>query len=122
MDATRVERQNMLNPASKAQKSYVEQCFEGEKGIAVAASDYLKALPLSIARWMPLPYSVLGTDGWGRSDNRGALRDYFEVDAKHIVMSALTSLANEGTVKKQTLKKAASDLGIDGNKFDPVDL
>jgi pyruvate dehydrogenase E1 component len=121
-DATNAERHNTLNPGSKAQKSYVEQCFENESGVAVAATDYLKALPLSISHWMPLPFSVLGTDGWGRSDNRGALRDYFEVDAKHIVMSTLTSLANEGTIKKQTLKKAASDLEIDGNKFNPIDL
>jgi pyruvate dehydrogenase E1 component len=121
-DAIDAERHNMLNPEKKAQTSYLQECFRNESGIAVAASDYMKAVPLSVAKWMPLPFSVLGTDGWGRSDNRGALRDYFEVDAKHIVLSALTSLADQGEIQKNTLKKAAKDLQIDGDKFNPVSL
>jgi len=121
-DATETQRWNMLNPDKKAKESYIEQCFKGEDGVIVAASDYLKALPLSVASFFPKPVTVLGTDGYGRSDNRGALRDYYEVDAKHIQLSALEALYAEGKTEKKTVTGAAKSLGIDGNKTNPLDL
>ena len=68
-------------------------------GVLVAASDYMKVLPESIAQWMPRPLVALGTDGFGRSESRVALRDFFEVDAKHIVLATLTALAREKQIK-----------------------
>ena len=120
-DALAAERWNLRNPASKKpRKAYLEKALEGSKGVFVAASDYVKALPESIARFLPGPLVSLGTDGFGRSDTREALRDFFEVDANHIVAATLGGLAREGTVSQTDLKKAIKELGIDPSKADPV--
>ncbi|MFW5728081.1 MAG: pyruvate dehydrogenase (acetyl-transferring), homodimeric type [Spirochaetota bacterium] len=121
-DATETQRWNMLNPDKQPKRSYLQECFDGEDGAIVAASDYIKALPLTVASFFPKPVTVLGTDGYGRSDNRGALRDYYEVDAKHIVISALEALHAEDKVDKKTLTGAVKSLGIDANKPNPLDL
>jgi len=86
----------------------------------VAASDYLKALPCSIAKWLPGRLTVLGTDGYGRSDSRAALRDYFEVDSRHIALAALQTLAAEDRLEPKVVKKAIVDLNIDPEKVSPV--
>jgi pyruvate dehydrogenase E1 component len=91
-----------------------------EKGIFVAASDYLKALPAMIAKWMPGPVYVLGTDGYGRSETRQALRDFFEVDARHIAYTALCGLAREKRIKPTLVEKARQDLAIDPEKPNPL--
>jgi pyruvate dehydrogenase E1 component len=119
-DALETERWNLLHPGRKQRQSYLEQCLEGEKGVVVAASDYLKALPLMIGKWIPLPFTVLGTDGFGRSEARAELRDFFEVDARHIVLNALSTLANEGKIKATVVKKAIKDLEIDPEKENPL--
>jgi pyruvate dehydrogenase E1 component len=75
-----------------------------------------------VATYFPKPVTVLGTDGYGRSDNRGALRDYFEVDAKHIALAAVEALYAEGKVEKKTVTGAVKSLGIDANKPNPLDL
>jgi len=121
-DGSAVDRWNMLHPGGKPKQCYVQQCFEGEKGIFVAATDYVKALPCSIAKWLPGRLTALGTDGYGRSDSRSALRNYFEVDARHITLAALHALAAEGRLDVEVAKKAAVDLDIDPDKVDPATI
>jgi pyruvate dehydrogenase E1 component len=119
-EALETERQNRLHPDKKPQKSFLEQTMEKEQGIFVAASDYLKALPCAIDRWLPGPLYALGTDGFGRSDNRGALRDFFEVDSRHITVAALHGLAREGRIEEKTVSRAIKELEIDPDKPNPV--
>ncbi len=80
----------------------------------------MKVLPESIAQWMPRPLVALGTDGFGRSESRVALRDFFEVDAKHIVLATLTALAREKQIKADVLQQAVKDLGINPEKANPA--
>src|SRR5690606_29954126 len=81
-DALACDRWNMLDPGEKPRVPYVTECLKDAPGVFVAASDYIKALPDSIARWIPGRFVPLGTDGFGRSETREALRDFFEVDAR----------------------------------------
>jgi pyruvate dehydrogenase E1 component len=115
-----VERWNMLHPAERPRIPYVTACLADAPGIFVAASDYVKALPDSVARWFPRPLVSLGTDGFGRSDTREALRGFFEVDARTITFAALSELAREKQVGPEILKKAMADLGIDPDKPNPM--
>jgi pyruvate dehydrogenase E1 component len=119
-DAINTERWNILNPSLSPRVPNISRAFSGEKGVFVAASDYVRALPSSIAKWIPGPVTVLGTDGFGRSDGRAALRDFFEVDARHIAFSALTSLAREKKVKRSTVARAAKELEINPEKPNPL--
>jgi pyruvate dehydrogenase E1 component len=114
------ERWNMLHPVEPQRVPYVTECFQNTPGVIVAASDYMKVLPESIAKWLPRPLLALGTDGFGRSENRIALRDFFEVDAKHIVLATLTALARETQIKPEDLQKAIKDLGINPQKPNPA--
>jgi pyruvate dehydrogenase E1 component len=120
MDAMDVERHNWRQFDKEPRKPHVSQVLDGTTGVYVAASDYVKALPASIAKWVPGPFITLGTDGYGRSDTRPALRDFFEVDARHIVFAALAAMAQEKKFKIADLKKAATDLDIDPDKPNPV--
>ncbi len=95
---------------------FVTQALKDAPGVLVAASDYMKVLPESIAQWLPRPLVALGTDGFGRSESRAALRDFFEVDAKHIVLATLTALAREKQIKLDVLQKAVKDLGNQSGK------
>jgi pyruvate dehydrogenase E1 component len=119
-DALEVERWNLLNPYKKPKETYIEKTLVIEDTVYVAASDYLKALPDSVSKWFPKKLYSLGTDGYGRSDTREALRDFFEVDAKHIVFTALTALYREGKFKDKDLDKAAKELGINSEKKNPM--
>ncbi len=119
-DGLQVERWNMLHPTKKPRVPYVSQCLKGAQGVCVAASDYLKALPDSIARWLPKAFYSLGTDGFGRSDSRAALREFFEVDAKFVALATLYSLAQEKQIKPGVVQKAIKDLDIDPEKVEPV--
>ena len=118
-DAIDMDRRNRCSADPDPKPNYIQQCLEGEEGVFVAASDYLKALPESIARWFPNKLITLGTDGFGRSDTREALREFFEVNANHIAFAALYELALKGDFKKEELKKAAKDLSIDPEKSNP---
>jgi pyruvate dehydrogenase E1 component len=109
----------LLHPTESPRVPYVTQQLQNAPGVLVASSDYVRALPESISRWMPSPLVTLGTDGFGRSDNRGALRNFFEVDAKFITLATLTALAREKKIKWDVVKQAISDLGIDPEKADP---
>jgi pyruvate dehydrogenase E1 component len=119
-EALECERWNMLHPTDKPRLSYLEQTLSKEEGMFVAASDYMKAVPEMIARWVPGGLYPLGTDGFGRSDDREALRRHFEVDAECITVAALSQLMRRKELKPQALEKAIKDLGINPEKADPV--
>jgi pyruvate dehydrogenase E1 component len=114
------DRWNMLHPSEEPRVPYVTECFRDAPGALVAASDYLRALPDSICRWMPRPLISLGTDGYGRSDTRAALRDFFEVDARFITLATLNELARQKAIKHTLVQKAIEDLGIDHAKANPM--
>ena len=120
-DALDVERWNMLHPSETPKTPYITQQLKNEKGVYVAASDYVKALPDSIAKWVPGTLMSLGTDGFGRSEGRAELRDFFEVDAKHIVVATLYALAKEDKIKMPAVEKAIKQLDVDPGKPNPVD-
>ncbi|ADJ28076.1 pyruvate dehydrogenase (acetyl-transferring), homodimeric type [Nitrosococcus watsonii] len=115
-----VERWNMLHPLETPRVPYVRQCLQEAPGVFVAASDYLKVLPDSIYRWFPRPVVSLGTDGFGRSDGRRALRDFFEVDARFITLATLGALAREEKVAPALVQHAIQDLDIDPEKANPM--
>ncbi len=117
-DGLAVERRNRLQ--RRDEKACVEQLLEGCSGVFVAASDYMKALPLGIAQWIPGRYAVLGTDGYGVSESRPDLRDHFEVSAPHIAYTALATLVDDGKLDEKALDKAATQLGINRDKPDPA--
>ncbi len=119
-DGLDVERWNMLNPTEEPKIPYVSQCLKETPGVFVAASDYVKALPDSVSRWFPKPLLSLGTDGFGRSDGRRALRDFFEVDARYVTLATLTALAREGEIAFDDVDEAMHDLEIDPAKANPV--
>lgn len=118
-DGLDTERWNMLHPTEDPRKPYVTEVLEAEDGPFIATSDYMKALPDGIARWVPGTYITLGTDGYGRSDTREALRDFFEIDARHVVIATLTGLLREGKIKAEVVAKAMDDFSIDGDKPNP---
>jgi len=119
-DATDTERWNLRHSGEAPRASHLETQLDGERGVFVAASDYLKALPATIAKWVPGPFYILGTDGYGRSESRDALRDFFEVDARHIAYTALCGMAREKRIKPEVVEKARQDLAIDPRKPNPL--
>jgi len=118
-DGMAVERWNTLHPTESSRTSYVEQCLGPTNGPIVAASDYIRALPDLVRTWMPRRYVTLGTDGYGRSDTREALRRFFEVDRKAIVVSALKALSDEERVPAEKVKLAIDRYSADGNAANP---
>ena len=121
-DGLQTDRCNLLHPTETPKTSYIRQCFKDEKAVFVAASDYLKALPCSIAKWLPGKLVALGTDGYGRSDSRPDLRNYFEVDARFITLAALHALAAEEKIGKEILTQAIKRMDIDPEKIDPLSV
>mgnify|MGYP003593672881 CR=1 FL=1 len=119
-DGHACDRWNRLHPTEKARVPYVTQVTKDAPGVFVAASDYLKVLPDAIDRWLPRPLHSLGTDGFGRSETRPALRDFFEVDARFIVLATLHALMQEKQVDAKLVAQAIKDLGIDPEKLDPA--
>lgn len=119
-DALLCERHNLLNPEGEQKKPYLSSLFEGNEGVFVASSDYMKSLPDSIAKWLPNRLVSLGTDGFGRSESREALRDFFEVDHRYITVAALYALAQEGKIKMSAVKKAMDELQIKSDKLNPM--
>ncbi len=118
-DAVECERWNLLNPSRKEKQPYLAQLLAKEQGVFVAASDYMKVLPATVAKWFPGPVHILGTDGFGRSDGRKELRDFFEVDARYIALAALHELVGKGVLEAAAVKSALKDLGIDHGKKNP---
>jgi pyruvate dehydrogenase E1 component len=119
-DAHRVERWNLLHPAETPRVAHVTACLSDTAGPVIAASDYLKSQPDMIARFIGKPVVSLGTDGFGRSEDRASLRHFFEVDARHIVAATLATLAREAQVDAKVVKQAFRDLEIDPDKADPT--
>jgi pyruvate dehydrogenase E1 component len=119
-DGHACERWNMLHPAEPQRVPYVTQCFKDVPGVIVAASDYLKVLPDAIDRWMPRKIRSLGTDGFGRSEDRQTLRDFFEVDARFVTVATLAELAKEGQIENKVVAQAIQELGINTEKPNPA--
>jgi pyruvate dehydrogenase E1 component len=119
-NANDCERWNMLHPGESPQIPYVTETLKDAPGPFIAASDYMKVLPESLAKWVPGQFVSLGTDGFGRSESRVALRDFFEVDAKHIVLATLGALAREKKIGIAVVKQAIRDLGINQEKVNPA--
>ncbi|MEA2650649.1 MAG: pyruvate dehydrogenase component, partial [Chloroflexota bacterium] len=119
-DALDVERWNRLHPEAEQRVPYVRQCLDPTEGPIVAATDYMKAVPDMVTRWIDRPYTVLGTDGFGRSDTREALRTHFEVNAEHITYAALYSLCLDGKSTPDELTRAIAELGIDPERVNPL--
>jgi pyruvate dehydrogenase E1 component len=120
-DGMDVERWNTLHPMSDARVSYVEQCLSRTTGPVIAASDYVRAMPDLIRTWVPRRYVALGTDGYGRSDTREALRRFFEVDRQSIVVAALKALADEERVAPEVVAGALERYGIATDSANPWD-
>ena len=112
-DGHAADRWNLLHPLDEPRVPYVPQCLGNAPGVVVAASAYLKALPASLRQW-------LGTDGFGRSDTREALRNFFEVDARFITLATLGALARDGAIDCTVVAQAIEDMEIDPEKVDPA--
>jgi pyruvate dehydrogenase E1 component len=119
-DGHTCERWNMLHPAEPPREPYVTQCLKDAPGVLVAASDYVKAMPDAIDRWLPRPLITLGTDGFGRSETREALRNFFEVDYRYVVVATLGALAREGKIAMSVVQQAITNQGIDPEKVNPA--
>ena len=120
-DGIDVARYNRLNPEAEPRTSWVSQCMEGQQGPVVAATDYVRTFAEQIRPYLPeCNYTVLGTDGFGRSDTRENLRRFFEVDRKSIVYAALHALCEQGSVTVHELVKARDSLGLDPSKPNPL--
>jgi pyruvate dehydrogenase E1 component len=113
------ERWSRLHPHEERRVPYVEQQLDGHAGPVVAATDYMRAFPDGIRPYVPRTYTVLGTDGFGRSDYRVELRRFFEVDRHHVAVAALSALAGEGEVGAATVGKAIERYGIDPDAVAP---
>jgi len=118
-DGQDVERHNRLNPLGKQRKAYVTEQLEGAKGPVIVATDYMKNYAEQVRSFVPGRFTVLGTDGFGRSDSRVNLRRFFEVDANHIAAAAMVDLFREGSVTEKDLQAALKKYDIDGGKPNP---
>ncbi|MDH3518798.1 MAG: pyruvate dehydrogenase (acetyl-transferring), homodimeric type, partial [Acidimicrobiia bacterium] len=118
-EALSVERYNLLHPGEPGRASYVAEALAGVGGPIVAVTDFIRAVPDQISRWVPGTYIPLGTDGFGRSDSRRALRRFFEVDAAHIVVASLAGLVRQGALGPDAVKDAITRYGIDPDVADP---
>jgi pyruvate dehydrogenase E1 component len=114
------ERWNMLHPGETPRVPYVTRAFAETQGPIVAASDYLKVLPDLIDRWLPRPLVSLGTDGFGRSENRASLRNHFEVDSRFVTVAALSALVRDKQLDAKVVQQAIADLEIDPEKVNPA--
>jgi pyruvate dehydrogenase E1 component len=112
-EALRCEEWNMLQPEAEHQVPYVTRALNGQSGPVVAVSDWIRAVPDQIARWVPGPFTSLGTDGWGFSDTRPAARRFFHVDAESITVAVLAQLARLGEVKPEAVAQAIAKYGLD---------
>lgn len=118
-EALAIERTNRLNPADPAKIPYLTKVLNGSQGPVIAASDWMKAVPDQIARWVPGEFVPLGTDGFGRSDTKAMLRRHFEVDAESIVVAALSALSRSGDLKPEKVVAAIERYGLDPGSPDP---
>jgi pyruvate dehydrogenase E1 component len=119
-DGHACDRHNMLNPGGAPRVPHVTALMKDAPGVIVAASDYLKVLPDSIDRWLPRRVRSLGTDGFGRSEDRARLREFFEVNARFVALATLAELAQDGQIDRQVVAQAMKDLDINPDKLNPA--
>jgi pyruvate dehydrogenase E1 component len=121
-DGLDVDHWNRLHPTEEPRKAYVQQCLEGREGPVIASTDYMKLFADQIRQWIPSKeYQVLGTDGFGRSDSRKKLRDFFEVDRRWVALAALQALADRGVIERTVMAEAINKFGINPEKRNPLD-
>jgi pyruvate dehydrogenase E1 component len=116
------ERWNRLHPDQEPKPCWIERCLGGTEGPVIAATDYMRTVPDLIRTWVPRKYVTLGTDGYGRSDTREALRDFFEVDRHHVTIAALKALADEGTIDRKLVAQAIKKYNIAIDRPSPWDV
>jgi pyruvate dehydrogenase E1 component len=121
-DGVAARRWNMLNPQEPQRRSYVAQCLDGRGGPGIAATDYIRTFAEQIHPYVGRRYVALGTDGYGRSDFRRKLREFFEVDRHFVAIAALKALADEDAIPAATVAKAVKKYGIDPNKPNPINV
>ena len=119
-DGLDCDRWNLLHPTEKPREPWVTQQLSSREGPVVAATDFMRSYPDLVRNWVPGRFTVLGTDGFGRSDTRVALRDFFEVDERYITLAAIQSLVAEGTLPRKTLDGLVEKLGINADKPSPL--
>ena len=119
-DGIDCEHWNTLHPEETPRQPYIASCLQDVNGPFIAASDYMRSVPDQVRQWVPGTYHVLGTDGYGRSDSRRALRAHFEVNSSNIVVAALRALADEGAIERSMVTAAIRDLELDPDKQNPV--
>src|SRR5262245_16167946 len=119
-DGHACERWNMLHPGQTPRVPYVSQMLKEAPGVFVAASDYVKAVTDAIDRWLPRPVTVLGTDGFGRSENRAGLRTFFEVDYRYVIVATLAALARDGQLDASVVAQAIKAHDINPEKANPA--
>ena len=121
-DAQAVSRWNLLHPEEDVRKSYVEECLEGREGPVIASTDYIRLYADQLREYIPRRYKVLGTDGFGRSDTRGKLREFFEVNRYYVTVAALKALQEEGKLEASVVAKAIQKFNINPEKPAPWTL
>ena len=121
-DGMEKERFNELNPTAKQKKTYVEECLPSSDTPVIAATDYMRAYPEQIRGFVKGPYYTLGTDGYGRSDSRQKLREFFEVDANNIARMAIYSLFRKGDISKKEITSFYKKLKVDPSKLNPWEV
>ncbi|MBD3671106.1 MAG: pyruvate dehydrogenase (acetyl-transferring), homodimeric type [Gammaproteobacteria bacterium] len=119
-EAADVDRWNRLHPLEDQKASYVEKCLKDRRGPVIAATDYVRNYADQIRKWVPADFTVLGTDGFGRSDTRAQLRKHFEVDRYHVVVAALKALADAGDLPAGKVDEAIKKYGINPDKINPL--
>jgi pyruvate dehydrogenase E1 component len=117
-----VERENQLNPTKPNKLSYVAECFNDDDIPVIATTDYMRAYAEQIRPYVSSKYVVLGTDGYGRSDSRKKLREFFEIDANSIVRTTAYTLFKDKKITKSTLEKIYKDMGVDKTKPNPWEV
>ena len=121
-DGLSIDRENMYNPEVAEKNTWVAQCLDATNGPVIATTDYMRSVPDLIRTWVPRRYLTLGTDGYGRSDTRKALRDFYEVDRFHITLATLKALVADGAIEKKILAKAIQKYGLEANRPNPWDI
>ncbi len=119
-EAQAIDRDNRLDTTGESKTPYITQCLEGKKGPVIASTDYMRGFAEQVRKYIPAKYEVLGTDGFGRSDSRQALRDFFEVDANYVTVAALKALVDEGEFDISVVADAIKKYGLDVNKSNPM--
>lgn len=119
-EARDCERWNMLHPEKEARINYIEKCLKDRAGPVISASDYVRNVAEQIRNYVPGKYSVLGTDGFGRSDTRKNLRRHFEVNSHYVILGAMKTLADEGVVEASNVNDVIRKYSIDVNKPNPI--